>query len=606
MITSPVEAIKSKLNPTESQDTQSKPAVMSQQDNGLDPQAVNLAKAIRQHESQGNFQAVGKSNEYGAYQYTPETWAGDSQKYLGQPIPLQAATPEQQNEVAYKKIKELKDQGYNVGQIASIWNSGSPEWQGKVGINQYGVQYDVPKYVDAVANLYQQYKSQSPVQETAPVKMEQKGPMLGQELTERVSDLSKGVSTIIGGKDATGQTRVSGLIQGAGALAGAVGDVTGKALELIPGVKWVEKQIGKGIGALANTEVGQSIINELQQQAAKHPELAKDAESVFNIVTAIPILKGLAVAKNVALDATAQALKGYAEKAFATDLTEAASRTIGGRNALKTAPNSIKTLIDERALPEIEGGKLNVNNAKQKLSQTINDIEENELQPTLDKLSTERVADRESVDNLKKLAIQEIKSDPNIRDSGMIKQAISQAEKRFDGWKESFGDYVDLKTTNRMKRGVRKFVNWGSPEGDADYIIGQSLQKYIENIGTKYGLGDINAINDKMGNLIKAQNLLRHIDNKPINSGVFGNTIKNVATGAGEVIGESTGVPFAGALIGRNIGGGVGKKLTGGIEGILKRTGKDAVKTSKEEIKSKTKGLLKNVAAQKLEKAAKR
>lgn len=124
----------------------------------LDPQVVNLAKAIRQTESGGNFQAKGKSGEYGAYQFMPDTWASSSQKYLGQNIPIQQATPQQQNEVAYKQIKEWKDQGYNVGQIASLWNSGTPEWQNKVGTNKMGVAYNVPKYVDSVANAYQTIK----------------------------------------------------------------------------------------------------------------------------------------------------------------------------------------------------------------------------------------------------------------------------------------------------------------------------------------------------------------------------------------------------------------------------------------------------------------
>ena len=40
----------------------------------LDPQVVALAKAIRQTESNNNFQAKGGSGEYGAYQWEPGTW----------------------------------------------------------------------------------------------------------------------------------------------------------------------------------------------------------------------------------------------------------------------------------------------------------------------------------------------------------------------------------------------------------------------------------------------------------------------------------------------------------------------------------------------------
>ncbi len=136
----------------------------------LDPQVVALAKAIREHESGGNFQARGGSGEFGAYQFMPGTWAGSAQKYLGANIPVEKATPEQQNEVAYKKIKEWKDSGYNPAQIASLWNSGSPDWHGKVGTNSHGVHYDVPKYVDSVYSLYEKYKNgggNNPVMHTA-------------------------------------------------------------------------------------------------------------------------------------------------------------------------------------------------------------------------------------------------------------------------------------------------------------------------------------------------------------------------------------------------------------------------------------------------------
>lgn len=126
----------------------------------LDPDAVNLSKAIRQTESGGNFQAKGKSGEYGAYQYTAPTWKGDAAA-VGINVPLNQATPEQQNQVAYTKIKALKDQGYNVGQIASIWNSGKPDAYldpNYKGTNSSGANYDTPAYAKSVATAYQSIK----------------------------------------------------------------------------------------------------------------------------------------------------------------------------------------------------------------------------------------------------------------------------------------------------------------------------------------------------------------------------------------------------------------------------------------------------------------
>lgn len=129
----------------------------------LDPQAVALAQSIRQVESNNNPTATGKSGEYGAYQWEPATWAKMSAA-AGVNVPLQQATPEQQNQVAYTQIKQWKDEGYNVGQIASMWNAGPGDpnayINGNSGTNAEGVSYDTKAYAQKVAETYQQIKTQ--------------------------------------------------------------------------------------------------------------------------------------------------------------------------------------------------------------------------------------------------------------------------------------------------------------------------------------------------------------------------------------------------------------------------------------------------------------
>ncbi len=144
-------------------------------DNTLDPTVVNLAKAIRQTESGGDFSAKGKSGEHGAYQFTPDTWNAEANKY-GINVPIEKATPEQQNAVAYNKIKEWKDSGKDVTQIASMWNAGEGEpnaYTGKFGsnagshkagdpskgTNKFGAKYDVPAYAKSVSEAYLKLKN---------------------------------------------------------------------------------------------------------------------------------------------------------------------------------------------------------------------------------------------------------------------------------------------------------------------------------------------------------------------------------------------------------------------------------------------------------------
>lgn len=119
---------------------------------GLDPTAVTLARSIRQVESANNYNAKGASGEFGAYQWMPGHFQNAAAKYLKDPNAQM--TPANQDKVAYYSIKEMLDAGHSQSQVASMWNSGSPDWQGKVGVNKFGVKYDVPAYVNNVKNAY--------------------------------------------------------------------------------------------------------------------------------------------------------------------------------------------------------------------------------------------------------------------------------------------------------------------------------------------------------------------------------------------------------------------------------------------------------------------
>lgn len=126
----------------------------------LDPQAVALSKAIRHVESGGDPNAKGSSGEYGAYQWEPGSWDAMSQR-AGINVPLHESSLEQQNQVAYTQIKAWKDQGYNPGQIASMWNAGEGKpnayLEGNAGVNKEGVSYDTAEYARKVAEAYHQF-----------------------------------------------------------------------------------------------------------------------------------------------------------------------------------------------------------------------------------------------------------------------------------------------------------------------------------------------------------------------------------------------------------------------------------------------------------------
>ena len=123
--------------------------------------ALNLTHSIALSESgdsngKPNYNAKGASGEHGAYQWMPGNFEAGAKSAGLDPNDF---SPENQDKVAYAQIKEYKDKGYDPGQIASLWNSGSPNnWQNHSGINKQGVSYDTPAYVEKVKQNYQKLK----------------------------------------------------------------------------------------------------------------------------------------------------------------------------------------------------------------------------------------------------------------------------------------------------------------------------------------------------------------------------------------------------------------------------------------------------------------
>ena len=109
-----------------------------------------LLEAIRIVESGGVYDTKGASGEYGAYQFTKPTWRMYSYLYFREILDM---TPENQDKVARRKVEKLVDNGFSDKEIASFWNSGRRDWRGRVGVNQWGVRYDVPNHVRKVDSV---------------------------------------------------------------------------------------------------------------------------------------------------------------------------------------------------------------------------------------------------------------------------------------------------------------------------------------------------------------------------------------------------------------------------------------------------------------------
>lgn len=195
------------------------------------------------------------------------------------------------------------------------------------------------------------------------------------EAADNLSDVGTGVSKAIS-DTATGKINpLSGLLQGAGAIGKGVGDLTNTALKHTPIVggllKAGENIVGDIAQKAAGTDIGKQAISGYQGFAQDHPELAGDIGAGVNIATAIPVFKGLGLAKG--------ALTGVAEralgKAAADPLAEALTPRVTGKAYEKAAlkgqvrgPGLLQGAgISPEAIPSVQTAKSAVQSAAEAL-----------------------------------------------------------------------------------------------------------------------------------------------------------------------------------------------------------------------------------------------
>lgn len=394
-------------------------------DTGIDPTIKALASTIGQLEtgapSPDAYTKKGASGEYGRFQFMPDTYKALAKKYLGDPNA--APTIENQNKLVYSAIQDDKKAGLTPAQIMSKWNSGNPNAykQNHRGVNAQGVAYDTPAYVLKGSQIYQQMKAQSPLAQAGV-----QSPQLGQPNTflgdvgNTLSNAGNRLSTAIG-QTAQGQINpLSGLIQSAGAIAGGVGELTNNVLEHAPlGIgtvyKGLEGLIGKGVGAAANTQIGKGLISNYQGFAKEHPELAGDISSGVDIASAIPLLKGLGIAKTAATGGIKSVLKGSVEKAAAealgADVPKLSEVKAGikkglitqGKNGPTLAPDAAKRLSVDYISKEMKAGTIPKNAPPSQIAigaEQAADKEAQNLESLLSKTEIQNIVQPEELQGL--------------------------------------------------------------------------------------------------------------------------------------------------------------------------------------------------------------
>lgn len=568
----------------------------------LDSGVVNLSKAIRQRESQNNYNAVGDAGtSKGAYQWQPGNFESGAKQYGLDPKDF---SPVNQDKVAYYQVKALKDKGYTPEQVAASWNAGEGKikndaWKTNVGdvtINGQKIHYDTPGYVSEVVKNFQQLKGAGGYNPTpysnaqqgnnpgainftgsTPPAPKETDPSIIPNYGEIGRNLSTGLSSRV--KDFGGAIEplmkgdvVSAGIQGAGAIAGGLGDVTNAALEgVIPGVQGAEKVLGSGVKAVLNTQTGKDIATAFSNFAKENPTIAKDIGSGVNVLAAIPMLKGLGLVKTAVMDASTAAFKksvtASAEAEIKDNLTAKPSAALARAQARGSDP--IPTMLDNPSyLPEVvanpSGGFMYNSSKASTAIQSSLSSDEAVLQAKLDGAIKKNVM--VSITDTEKKVLADIrKANPLSVNYLSMTKAVGDI---FDSLKASSGgrDMISLNELNGIKRNVRSAVFdvagdvRGSATAQIKYDIGQSLMDQVEAIAKKSGIDGVPEINKTMSTKIEALKVLDAMDGrKVVTKGGLGREAAVDAAGAvGEGLGNMVGVPFAGTLASRGL---IGKIL---------------------------------------------
>lgn len=559
----------------------------------IDPQAVALARAIKHNEtgdSSDAYTAHGKSGEFGAYQFMPDTYKNYAQKYLGDANA--APSVENQNKIAYSFVAEKKKAGYNPAQILSMWNAGEGEpdaYTGKfsngapsTGTNGHGVPFDVPQYAAKGSQYYKQFAGQPTVAQDGSVPVDQTatvGPLeegitnLGNQLGARFQKAGDAVSDAFAGKDKA--PLISAPLQVIGQGAGAIGDVVNAGLELIPGVKQAEGLLGKGITAAAATPIGQKVVQGVQDFSTAHPELSKNIAAAGNIATLLPAGKALGLAKDAVGVGIAKAgIKGTT-KAAEEELGTVIGSTVKGRglvaNAGKRGINPVKDMLENKILPEVtenaEGKSIYSTAKADELASHAESIQEDNLQQLAKSASNNPISIKQARNTAIAEARKELGFDPDLP---KIEQSIRET---FDHWESRFGDKQTLSTLIDMKRAVRKglsdknFMEQTAAAKKAALYTGQGLMKSIEDTASSRGIvgtlesgaqAKIRDINQTLARIINVRKALSQIEGKAVKSGKSAGWLREIsgdlAGAGGEFVGGMTGIPFAGTLAGRTLG----------------------------------------------------
>lgn len=527
----------------------------------LDPQIVHLAQSIRQVESGGNFEAKGASGEHGAYQFEPSTWDQAAPKF-GVTTPLQNASPDEQNKVAYDQLESWKQQhpDWNVGNFASAWNAGEKNpnayLNNNVGTNSLGVSYDTPAYAQKVAQTYQSLKGNQPIPDGVTNATGASQPHEGLSLFDKIAlglgGIGLGAGAIAFGQPEalpeagalTGEalgTSTAGGAASAGGLLGKIGSGIKSAILPALGLEEVGS-VAKGVlGGTSTSDTGLS-----GQEEASATQQASQAQ----------------IEEEETLADQQQTEKQINDAKSAQNALLQSLQTTPTGKVLAQSPQTNSTLeymAHNGYLPNTESGYNNYSEANTKADNSISEMSQGVEKVLQEEGGKGHLSDavKEAYDNIDKYV--------PTHERASAKKYVDELAQTYN---ETYGKGAGIIGLHQMEQGKREqykaVSKWDATRPSAKTAAHRSFAKGLRSTiekNTKHK--DLyNRVMKEEQKIFDAKKIMKKMNGKKAleHKGIFRGILKSYGKYVGTYIGDKIGGPL-GAIVGTMVGDHITKSV---------------------------------------------
>lgn len=530
---------------------------------GIDTRAKALTKAIALQENGGkdptpeSYQTMGQSGERGLYQFTQPTWNQYAKEVLGNP--KADPTPENQNAVAYGKVKKWLEDGYDERQIASMWNAGqgNPDahTQGLSGTNKYGARYDVPKYANGVFNYYHNLLKDENVNE------ETKEP---ETILRKLVDFAFPIATDIY-DIAEGKSKKTALQ--------LLGDAGLSALWFVPGLGAAASSAIKGAGLLGR--VGSRVAGEALAGAATG--YAADISSKLSQGETEGIFKpGIGTATGGVLGGVLGKVGSkYSQKGVISEISNANNSVIG--QTKKGAQELAESFSKGKNPGELLATKgVNLKNMinpetvayETKAAQDMLRKDAGKLSTIMDE-ALQKIPGVKNANEIRDEIVNKIGS--GFRDKVTASEAQKIISEEFESILQHYGDNLTASDLNKLKQRAWELSAFDMSKTNLTRStyrqLGNYLKKTIENMADDAGLKGVGDFNEYIGSHLDAAEALQRLEGVKAKGGRLGDLMRKHSMG---MVGAGLGGIFGGGIPGSIMGAVAGEWAGGKLANILR------------------------------------